>query len=86
MMCFMALLTTSIRLDKKTLDQLDRLGQAIDRPRSWIVAQAIEKYLDHEEWFVEMVEEGIAAADRGELVPHDEAVTAARDRVRQDVR
>ena len=81
--------TTSIRLDKETLDQLDRLGQAIDRPRSWIVAQAIEQYLDHEEWFVRKVEEGVVAADRGELVPHDEAVMAARDRIagaRQDDR
>ena len=77
----MATQTTSIRLDKETLDQLDRLGQAIDRPRSWIVTQAIEQYLDHEEWFIQMVEEGIAAADRGELVSHNEAVTVARGRI-----
>ena len=85
-MCCMVSITTSIRLDKETLDQLDHLGQAIDRPRSWIVARAVEQYLDHEEWFVRMVEEGIAAADRGELVPHDDAMAAARDRVRQDGR
>ena len=73
--------TASFRLDESKIARLDRLAAAIDRSRSWVINQAIEQYLDHEEWFAEAVEEGIAAADRGDLVPHEEAVTAARDRV-----
>ncbi len=77
----MAMRTASIRLDEEKLTRLDRLAAAIDRSRSWVINQAIEQYLDHEEWFAEAVREGVAAADRGELVPHDEAVAAARERI-----
>ena len=77
----MASQTTSIRLDEEKLARIDRLAATIDRSRSWVMNQAIEQYLDHEEWFAEAVAEGIEAADRGDLVSHDEAVTAARGRI-----
>ncbi len=77
----MTMSTTSFRVDARMIARLDRLAAAIDRSRSWVINQAIEQYLDHEEWFAEAVNEGIAAADRGELVPHEEAVKAARDRI-----
>ena len=77
----MTMRTASFRLDQSKIARLDRLAAAMDRSRSWVVNQAIEQYLDHEEWFAEAVEDGIAAADRGDLVPHEDAVTAARDRI-----
>ena len=77
----MTMRTASIRLDESKIARLDRLAATIDRSRSWVVNQAIDQYLDHEEWFAEAVKEGIAAADRGDLVPHEEAVKAARDRI-----
>lgn len=73
--------TTSVRLDDEKLARLDRLAVAIDRSRSWVVNQAIDHYLDHEEWFTRAVEQGIAAADRGEVVAHDKALAAARRRI-----
>ncbi len=77
----MTMRTASFRLDQSKIARLDRLAAAMDRSRSWVVNQAIEQYLDHEEWFAEAVEDGIAAADSGDLVPHEDAVTAARDRI-----
>ncbi len=77
----MASQTTSVRLDDEKLARLGRLAAAIDRSRSWVINQAIEQYLDHEEWFAQAVEHGVTAADRGELVRHDEALKAARDRI-----
>ncbi len=73
--------TTSIRLDDEKLARLGRLAAAIDRSRSWVINQAIEQYLDHEEWFAQAVEHGVTAADRGELVRHDEVLKAARGRI-----
>ena len=77
----MASQTTSIRLGDDKLSRIDRLAAAIDRSRSWVMNQAIEQYLDHEEWFAQAVAEGVEAADRGDLVSHDRAVTAARNRI-----
>ena len=70
----MAKRTSSIRIEAATLDRLDRLADALDRSRTWLVNEAIERYLQHEEWFVRSVEAGVAAADGGETVPHAEVM------------
>ena len=36
------------------------------------VQQLVEAYLDHDAWFREKVGEGIAAADRGDLIDHED--------------
>ena len=79
----MAIRTASIRVDEQVLDRLDRLAQTMDRSRSWVIAQAIEQYLDHEEWFVRAVEAGIEAADRGDLIPHDQVIQNVRERLKK---
>ena len=79
----MAIRTASIRVDEQVLDRLDRLAQTMDRSRSWVIAQAIEQYLDHEEWFVQAVEAGIEAADRGDLIPPDQVIQNVRERLKK---
>ena len=62
--------TTSIRLEDDVLERLDRLAGSLSRPRSWMISQAIQRYLDYEEWFAESVQEGIQAADEGRTAEH----------------
>lgn len=73
--------TSSIRIEESTLGRLDRLADTLDRSRTWLVNEAIERYLDHEEWLVRSVEEGIEAADRGETVPHAEVMDRLRAKI-----
>ena len=37
----------------------------MDRPRAWVMAHAIKKFVEQVEWFVREVELGIEAADEG---------------------
>jgi predicted transcriptional regulator len=37
-----------------------------------LVREAVERLVDYDEWFVREVEKGLAAADRGELIDHEE--------------
>jgi predicted transcriptional regulator len=37
-----------------------------------LVREAIERLVDYDAWFIREVEAGLAAADRGEFVEHDE--------------
>ena len=79
----MAAKATSVRIDEKKLRRLDRLAQAMDRPRSWVVGQAIDSYLDHDDWFTQEVKRGIAEADRGKLIPHGDVMRDIKARRRK---
>ncbi len=74
----MASKPTSITLDQQTRERLDRVAKVYERRRSWIIARAIQEYLDREEGFARAVEAGIESAGRGELVGHT-AVMAEMD-------
>jgi predicted transcriptional regulator len=36
------------------------------------VAEAVERMVNYDDWFIGEVEKGIAAADRGEFIEHSE--------------
>lgn len=74
---------TSIRVEERKLKRLDRLARSLDRPRSWVLGQAIDRFIEHEEWFAREVERGVAQADRGELIPHDDVISELRGRQRK---
>jgi predicted transcriptional regulator len=61
---------TSIRLDDDLASRLDTLAASLDRPRTWLIEQALTRYIDAETQFLEAVEEGIRAAEAGDLVDH----------------
>mgnify|MGYP001451899962 CR=1 FL=1 len=50
---------TSIRLSATTKDKIDRLAAATGRSRSYLLAEAVERYIEYETWFVAQVEEAI---------------------------
>ncbi|MEO7410975.1 MAG: ribbon-helix-helix protein, CopG family, partial [Sphingomicrobium sp.] len=71
-MVAMASSVITARLDPETLALVDRLSKAQGRTRSWFAARAIKQAAEAEAEFQAFVQEGIDAADRGELVPHEE--------------
>src|ERR1035438_9750624 len=62
--------TVSFRTDTKKVKALDALASAQDRDRSYLLNQAIDNYLDLQQYHVELIEKGIRQADAGELVDH----------------
>jgi predicted transcriptional regulator len=62
--------TTTIRMDANTLKRLDGIAQAMSRSRTWVLSQAIERYLDYEEWFVSAVSDGLKEAEKGDVLEH----------------
>ncbi|MFT5207984.1 MAG: putative transcriptional regulator [Candidatus Omnitrophota bacterium] len=57
----------TVRLQAKQLKLLDKLASALDRSRNYIVNQAIDDFLDVQEWQLKKIGEGIKEADRGEF-------------------
>lgn len=60
------------RLDAETMSLVERLSRFHGRSRAWFAAEAIKRLARHEEEFLDFAQEGIDAADRGELAPQDE--------------
>jgi predicted transcriptional regulator len=38
--------TVSVRLDSETLERLGGIAKAMDRPRAWLMAHAIQRYVE----------------------------------------
>jgi predicted transcriptional regulator len=52
------------RVDEVTADKLDQLAEELDRSRSWLIAKAVQEYVERETEFREMIrvaEEDFAA-------------------------
>jgi predicted transcriptional regulator len=52
--------------------KLDRVAAEQGRKSEALVVEAVERMLSYDEWFLREVEKGIAAADRGEFVDHED--------------
>jgi predicted transcriptional regulator len=52
--------------------RLANLAAQEGRDAETLAREAIERLVDHDEWFLGEVEKGLAAANRGEFVSHEE--------------
>lgn len=52
--------------------KLSRLAAQQGRPTEALVAEAVERMVNYDEWFMQEVQKGLGAADRGEFKDHDD--------------
>jgi predicted transcriptional regulator len=60
------------RLDSEMLAKLDQLASMLERSRAWIMAKAVQRFVDEELEFRAFVQQGIDEADRGELISQED--------------
>lgn len=68
---------TTIRIDDDVLGRVDGLANTLSRTRSRVINQAIERFPDDEEWFVQEVEEGLEEVEQGDIATDDEATVSS---------
>jgi predicted transcriptional regulator len=61
--------TISFRIPAETVDTLDALAASLDRDRSYLLNEAVERYLAPNQYHIQLVEKGLRAADAGDFVP-----------------
>lgn len=66
--------TMTIRMDEKIKAKLDRLASNTRRSRSFLAAEAVSSYVEHELAIIDGVQRGLADADAGRVVSHDKAM------------
>jgi predicted transcriptional regulator len=72
----------TVRAESDIVHQLDHLADSLDRSRNYLVNQALKEYLEQHAWQIEKITQGIAAADRGELIDHDEVIKEMEDLIK----
>ena len=70
--------TLSFRTEEDRRDRLDRLAKARRRDRSFLINEALDQYLDLQDWQESQIRAGLKEAQRGETVPHAEVVAWLR--------
>ena len=63
-----------IELSPELQAKLERVASQQGRDTKSLLHEAVERLVSYDEWFLRQVEEGLAQADRGELVEHEEVV------------
>jgi predicted transcriptional regulator len=63
--------TFTVRVDTAAKKRLKRLAKSTGRSRSFLAAEAINEYLDVNEWQVAGIKRAIASLDRGEGISHE---------------
>ena len=64
-----------VHLSPDVQTKLNRLAAEQGRDTEALAQEAIARFVDHDEWFIREVEKGLASADRGELLTHEEVGT-----------
>jgi predicted transcriptional regulator len=68
----------SVRLEAALNEQVAAIAVALDRPKSWVIEQAVRDFVAVQQWQLAAIEEGIRAADEGRVVAHDDVVAWVR--------
>jgi predicted transcriptional regulator len=68
--CLMEKQIVSFRLESDKVSALDALAGSLDRDRTYLLAEAVQAYLETQQWQLEQIRAGIAEADAGKVIDH----------------
>jgi len=69
--------TMTIRLEDEVKDRLDRLAASTQRSKSFLAAEAIREFVEHNEWQIAEIHAALQEADAGDFAGDDEVAALA---------
>lgn len=63
----MTQLTISARISPMINAKLEKLAEATNRTKSYLAAEAIERYIDDQAWQIEAIQQGVIEAEAGKF-------------------
>ncbi|CAN7269778.1 CopG family ribbon-helix-helix protein [Rhizobium leguminosarum] len=70
-------MTIRVRLDVK--EKLDRIAADTQRSKSFLAGEAVAAYVERELEIIEGIKRGMADAEAGRVIPHEQAVAEMRE-------
>jgi RHH-type rel operon transcriptional repressor/antitoxin RelB len=71
--------TMTIRMETAVKNRLNKLSKATNRSKSFLAAEAIQQYLETNEWQIHQIRAAVAEADAGDFAT-DAEVKAVMDK------
>jgi predicted transcriptional regulator len=68
----------TVRVSEEIAAEIDALAATMDRTRTWVVSDALSRYLEDERQWLAEVRAGLEELDRGEGIPHESAMAETR--------
>ena len=68
----------TLRLDSQLAKRLDKLAEATDRSRSYLIAEAVQEYVSLNEWQIDEIKKAVGEAERGEFASDEEVQQVVR--------
>jgi len=69
----------STRFDDDTLIRLDEAASAMNQPRSSIIKEAVQRYLDYISWYQDEVTKGVEDFQAGRTRSHDQVKARVKE-------
>ncbi len=66
--------TMTIRIRSDVKEKLDRIASETQRSKSFLAGEAVAAYVNRELEIIEGIRRGLADAEAGRVVPHDQAM------------
>jgi predicted transcriptional regulator len=66
--------SVNVRLQPDLNEKLSAVASRLDRPKSWVIEQALKEFVDLQMWQIAAIEEGLRDADAGRVVKHEDVV------------
>jgi RHH-type rel operon transcriptional repressor/antitoxin RelB len=64
--------TLTVHIEPGAKKRLEKLAKSTGRSRSYLAAEALNEYLDVNEWQVEGIKKAVASLDRGAGIQHED--------------
>ncbi|TCU14023.1 putative transcriptional regulator [Rhizobium sullae] len=71
--------TMTIRVSPETKSKLERIAADTRRSKSFLAAEAISAYVERELEIIDGIKRGMADAEAGRVIPHEQAVAEMRE-------
>ena len=63
--------------------RLNRIASETGRGTDQVIQEAVERFVEYDEWFVGEVDKGLAQADSGEVIEHGDVVSRIEKHLRE---
>ncbi len=72
----------TVRVSDETAEKLQKIALKSDRSRAYMAGEAIEEFVERQEWQLAEIEAGLAEADAGDFASPDELANVIAKYVR----